>query len=363
MEDYLDFYFSQLPTDFPIDDINTILERLNNRNNLITGFIPPQVGFLNFEAFAYARLFENIEFTILADLNVVTDLEKIAKQKHYLKRNEIEIVAEIMAVAQAFDIIIDPSIAYHEFASLNGNKRAIEALSWFRLADSNRLNEWVDIAMGRKTNLSNMELVPEVYQDLEKPLMRWRKNYILALKISEIELKNLSPSVKVKHFVDWVLEYFFVAGPAIIFSSLYFSPNYQKSDMVKWLRSPNRDKAIKGIKNAAWDITQVSILVEKVNDKRYPQKRYIFASSDKKLIELSSLVLSYKSDLNGLKYELETKISSFWNGNDSNIIAKIICDAITVANSREAPNNTFGHEDYIGHLIEQGEKLILDWGV
>lgn len=355
-----------LPNDFPLKEIQTIIENLRDKTNFVTGYVSPDCGFMNFESLILSSRHETIlssrhETILILDRNIVTRMCSLARDG---VNNNDDLInsAEIMALAQVFDFLIDPSISYHELAHCEGNDTAIEELFWFRHADHNQARDWINIALGKQISLPvNSHGIRENH-NFAFPLTRWRRNYAAVLKIAEIELSIMPDIEKAKRFICWLINDYFVAGPAMIFAMIYFSPN-KLGQLIKSLRANDRCEAIKGVKNAAWDLTYLSEFVKKVNESSFEKQRYIFVTNDKVLSKLAEYLIIDAEDINEVELKYRKILSNRWKKKDAGIIAKLMCEAITAGKSREAPDNTFGHEDYIGHLIEQGEKLILDWGV
>ena len=61
---------------------------------------------------------------------------------------------------------------------------------------------------------------------------------------------------------------------------MFLGPIARKADLFKQLRSPARDRALAGIKNAAWDMTHLSDFSKRVQDSLISDRsrRFIFAT-------------------------------------------------------------------------------------
>jgi hypothetical protein len=81
---------------------------------------------------------------------------------------------------------------------------------------------------------------------------------------------------------------FLLAGPAALFVSMYYGPMAARAGLFKQLRSPDRDAAIRGTKNAAWDMTHLSDFALRVSRAEKERRRYIFASGDLSLVQIAS---------------------------------------------------------------------------
>ena len=137
------------PLDFPRDHLNQIGEKLMASGSVVPGFYPPEVGALHVDALAYGKLAEELDYTIMVDRNIASRIARIAREKQVGKRDYPTMTAvNLMALAQYLDLTIEPSIAFHELASTQGNKNAHEELSWFRAGDRSNPDAWLALAKG-----------------------------------------------------------------------------------------------------------------------------------------------------------------------------------------------------------------------
>ncbi|MEN3967499.1 hypothetical protein, partial [Mammaliicoccus sciuri] len=66
-----------------------------------------------------------------------------------------------------------------------------------------------------------------------------------------------------------------------------------RKGLLKQLKSPDRQRALDGVKNAAWDITHLSDFIKKVNDAEGGDTRYLFASADKTLHKMAKFLFDF----------------------------------------------------------------------
>jgi len=345
-----------LRPDFPAEDVRTIIHRLDGSQALVPGFIPAPAGFLRLETITYAALIEGVQTVVMPDRNIVSRMARIARTGLARPAEPTsQLAAEIMALCQTVDFDIEPSIAFHELAHRQGNDAALEELSWFRVADQNRRQTWLDIALGRASKLPVLSPAAEGFVDLAAPLNRWVRNYAVALKIASLELSPLARRAKARALFEWMVSDFIVAGPAAMFATMYLSPRAARARMMKHLRSPDRERALAGIRNAAWDITYLSEFVQRVKAANYNSQRFILATGDRTMAELASLLFPDIETLDGFRRILSSAIVPWW-GDDAPYVAKLICDAIEVGEAREPP--TSPSRNYVGDLIVAGETEI-----
>lgn len=354
-------YFMELDPQFPLDEVLQISSSLEESGILVPGYTPPDSGLLDITEMHLAKDIENIEILILPDRNIVSCIAQIARQGiEKPVARPIQLAAELMAYAQCLNLQFEPSIAYHELAHTTDNENAYDELRWFRIGDKDQPNEWIDIALGRKTILDKCEVQSNETRNLSFPLSRWRRNYLIALKIAEIELLELTPCNRAIYLFDWLYDRFFFAGPAAIFATMYFAPNAPRRDMIKKLRSNNRDRAIRGIRNAAWDMTHLSDFTRRVNEEGNQQYRYIFATADEALASLAPLLI-WSVGKDQIQNALAEKLTQWWPLNDAKALALNFNEKSNLAEHRPPPSSPNPEIDIIEEWTKEAEERIRLW--
>lgn len=345
---------------FPFDDVEAIGARLMASGALTPGFVPPAVGLLTVQAMLYADRIERLPTVLLPDRNVVTRMARIARDGSVGRGDKPTLLAlDLMAFCQAMNINIEPGLAFHELAQVMGDEVANEELRWFRVADTGeRATYWIDLAVGRSDRLPS--LAPDAPEDLplSLPPHRWRCNYAAMLMATALELDGtLSPVERFGRLLDWMMKEFILAGPAAMFCTKFLSPRAPRAGLVKGLRSPDRNRALAGVRNAAWDVTYLSELTKRAQPGRYATARCIFASADRALAELAPLLLIDVEDASDYRRELSKRLEPWWDG-DADRIAGMLVDAITAVEGRDAPVAPPGVDDYVGLKIAAGERRV-----
>jgi hypothetical protein len=270
------------------------------------------------------------------------------------------IAADVMAFAQAVDFNIDPSIAFHELGHKEGNEIACEELAWFRVADEGNARGWIDLAQGRINQLSS-DLAPDIeHLDLAHPLERWRRNYIVAHKVAELELSGRTPVRRALALFEWMVDDFFLAGPAAIFATMYFSPFARKRRLLKHLRSRDRERALSGLKNAAWDMTHLSELSRRAKMSTKSNTFYAFATADKGLAEIAP-VLTIDAQEEDFAGELARRLAGWWKPADAETLADSLFQHIRKIEGRAPPGPSWISDDPIQDLIDQAEARVRGW--
>jgi hypothetical protein len=157
-------------------------------------------------------------------------------------------------------------------------------------------------------------------------------------------------------------EAFIIGGPALIFAIYYLTPNSQRRGLLKNLRSDNRQRALDGVKNAAWDVTFLSDWILRVDRQKKEKMLTILCSLDRNLIRLANLLAPKRIDPNSpdsLKPSL-TELLAPWGNQVSKQVSEIIDRFLS---TRDNPRRQIHrpHEVDTDKMIALAEELIRDW--
>jgi len=349
-----------LSADFPYGDLHEIARTLELADIFVPGYIAPNVGLYHPDGFLYENHFQRIKTILLPDRNIVSRMAQVAKGEPIDEQRRL--AAAVLAFAQCLDILIEPSIAFHELAPKHGNDTAHDELAWFRVADNGNAHHWVAAALGRRQRIEPPNAATPVAQlDLAKPLRRWRRNYVAALKIGALELAGGTPLSRLLGLFEWMLRDFIIAGPAAMFACVYFAPNSPpRRGLLKHLRSRDRARAIAGTQNAAWDITHLSDLIDKVSKAPDGHPRYIFASLDDGLRGIAKLLFSGGVDSTA-QVELTRVLSQWWPPADAGAIADTLFALYARADDPDRQVHRNDTLDFVDAMIAAGEAEIAGW--
>ncbi len=347
-----------LPHDFPYMELLALGEMLEADSVFVAGYRPPPVGLCHPNAFIFEANFEQIQTILLPDRNIVSRMAKIvagAPMDAMLRK-----VAAIKAFCHFLDIQIEPSVAFHELAQTQGNDTANLELARFRDADNADPYPWLDLAFGQKDALApiNPKRSPESY-DLAFPLRRWRRNYIVALKIAELELSVRPNLDRVLKLLTWMRDDFIIAGPAALLACIYFAPNSPpRRGLFKQLRSSNRQRAIDGVRNAAWDLTHVSEVVRKVNEAGNGPVRLLFASFDEGLRKLAGILFAISTESFSEELLAEA-LTPWWNQAQAEQIGRSLAELVRDINDEGRIQRQANSPLSIDDMIQLGEQFIV----
>ncbi|SPS01524.1 hypothetical protein [Cupriavidus taiwanensis] len=347
-----------LPPNFPYRRLRALGEMLEADGVFVPGYWPPPVGLCHPNAFIFETHFEKIQTILLPDRNIVSRMVKIAAGATMDAR--LRKIAAIKAFCHFLDIQIEPAVAFHELAQTQGNDAANLELARFRDADNADPYPWLDLALGNLDALGPTEPQhPPESHDLAFPLRRWRRNYIAALKIAELELSGGPNLERMLKLLAWMRDDFIIAGPAALLASIYFAPNSPpRRGLFKQLRSSNRLRALDGVRNAAWDLTHLSEMIRKVNEANAGPLRLLFASFDEGLRSLARLL--FATSAHGFsEVRLVEELIPWWSRAHAERIAKSLAELLADLNDEGRKQRQANAPVSIDEMIRQGEQALL----
>lgn len=351
--------FIWLSPDFPVSAYPDVCAVLQSADCCVAGYHPPQVGFFDLGGQLYQKNMLGMQTVLLPDRGVVSRCAQLARGHRVTTDQQLRYAAALLVFCRCADILIEPSVAFHELAHKQSNEVAWDELGWFRTADNACCDDLIEVALGRKDKLSEQHSPRPVSRtDLAGPLKRWRRNYILALKIAELECTQLRPLERVKALLEWMETDFIFGGPAALLGCLYLAPNSPpRAGLFKQLRSANRVAALDGVRNMAWDLTHLSDFVLRVNEANSEErKRYIFASFDNNFrnIVRVCMLASYNQE----EQLLEEKLAQWWPEDDAAKIVAALMDSIQRISGPDWSAKEAPVPNYVDVLIERGENTI-----
>ena len=356
---------------FPLstEDDKEIAGMLRARGVFAPSFVP-QVDEDIYEPLFYRRQssYHDTNTTLLADRNVVTRWLALLSGK--TATSEDRLAAAIMAFAQSANILVEPNLALYEAAAVGGSKVTNNELRQFRIADNLNTKHWADLAIGRIEELSipesELPALPTNSEeiDFEVRLRRWLRNYIILLKLAELELRGLDRFQRITELARWMHQDFIIGGPALIFAIHYLAPNSERRGLLKNLRSMDRERALRGIRNASWDLTLLSDWIRRGEEQKAKNTLTLLCSLDRKLIYLSHMLAPQSDADSSVEFRKTSlkKILEPWGKKQAREISELIewfqANADNPSRQIHRP-----HEVDIDRMMEAGEKFVTDWKI
>lgn len=350
----------------PIDpgDLRRIAEQLRSADVFTPTFLAPEVD--HYDPAIYLQQSHRFATgTVLrVDRNVFTRL--LGMVRGHSPSDAHRISAGVLAFAQCADIDVEPNIALYEGAQLHGQEAALDELKSFRIADNVHPGYWAEIALGRCDQVGEVPEMPmggpgDSEVDFTMPLRRWRRNYVLCLKLAALELSGGGASQRLQEFIRWSYNDFILGGPAIALAAHYLAPNGRRKRLLKSLRSEDRERAIGGVRNAAWDLTLVSEWLLDIESQEQSSRLVLLTSLDAGVHNLARAVAETSRSANSSEDALRVTLRALWGEAAGNSLAT---EVEGLYGSREAPHRRI-HDpsppETVDDLIAAGEARIRAW--
>ena len=350
----------------PLDasDVAALAAMLRGRDVFTPSFITTAgADVYNPLTYAQQRVTSGTETVLVADRNIFS--RWLALLNGTVAGPEHRVVAAVMAFAQCAGVMIEPNIALYEVAATAGSNAANEELRQFRIADNLEPSYWAEVALGRASRLSftqqgdTLSVKPI---DFETPLHRWRRNYVITLKIAELALRGGRAESQMAELLRWMYEDFLIGGPAVILAAHYLAPNSDRRGLLKNLWSSDRDRAVLGVRNAAWDMTLLSDWVVRVQKQERRNELALLCSLDRKVLEFARLLTDEPVEEPTTVSPISMIFESLWGtaaGRRLSTLAEhYLADAGNPARQLHRPEEV-GY--YVGQLILEGEAFIHRW--
>ncbi len=202
---------------------------------------------------------EKNKFFALLDRNIYTDIIAVAKSSGTKPHTPQQKVAcALLAFLQLAEVNIEPNMAINEYVDSGHYEEAVAELRLFRAVDNLDPRILIELALDRRNEIPagmlNWTAVESVEPKKGEDFLRWKIHYGFVLKLAIIELQGGKPVEKLERFLDWVYKEYIFISSAIIFGLVYFSEKRFKG-MVKHIGSGDKDKVLRGVRNATWDMT------------------------------------------------------------------------------------------------------------
>lgn len=275
------------------------------------------------------------------------------------------LAAGVMAFAQCAGIDIEPNLALYEVAQRLGVDAAQNELEVFRFADHTHPGYWAEVALGTANEVTPPESVTppatDDVVDFGMLLRRWRRNYALALKLAELELEGGSSSRRMSRLLKWMYDDFILGGPAIALAAVYLAPNAERRGLLKGIRSAERDRAIDGVRNAAWDLTLVSELMKAVETQNADARLTLLASLDRAVHGIARSVLDIRSANSRPGNRMTEILTGLWGETVGSRLGDEIAEYYSTRGAVHRQINKSTEVDWVSECIARGEDTVRRW--
>lgn len=280
----------------PVDNesLAEIQVMLRERDVFTSGYEHVGVDVYDSVTYLQDQLLYDTSFCFRYDRNVLSRLVEVVEGKPL--STEHRVACGIQMLAQITEAVVEPNIALYELGSGRSHADANEQLTLFRCIDHTHPQHWADLATGRANALRARQLGDWDGQSIKeanyaKTLNHWRASLAVCLKIASLELNSMGAEAKMLELIRWMEEDLCFLWPGVILANRYLAPDARRSGLFKHLRSQNRGKALRGIRNQAWDLTLVYAWMNDSRGSDATDRIVILASLDRGLHSIARLVL------------------------------------------------------------------------
>lgn len=280
-------------TPLPLKEVLSLQELLRASNCFVPSFVGADAYSVATYITQYARY--RTPTTFLFDRNLYSQVVTLAKGSRITP--ETCFAAAVMAFASCAAAQIEPNLAIYEGSASGAHPAWRRDLAIFRGADDIHPGNWAALALGYSTHfdrrIPGKRLRSEAFKDFDpnRKLRFYSFVYPIALKMAIISRAGGSPDKKMIELLDWIYHYWYFSHPAILLATYALSRTPPKNAF-KNVRSPNREKALAGAKNAAWDLVYITEWFEKIRVQARTPELTVLCSRDRLLLKVAALLSS-----------------------------------------------------------------------
>lgn len=306
---------------------------------------------------------EKNKFFALLDRNIYTDIIAVAESRGTKPHTPQQKVAcALLAFLQLAEVTIEPNIAINEYidSSTKHHKEAVAELHLFRAVDNLDPRILIELALGRRNKIPLDMLNWQGHEHVEskkgEDFLRWKIHYGFALKMAIIEHQGGKPVEKLERFLDWVYKEYVFIGSAIIFGLVYFSEHRLKG-MVKHIGSGDRDKVLRGLRNATWDMTVAYSWSKKAMAEKEDGVIWLLCTADKALRTFADSIVVTGDELEQKKKAVFCNYLGDQKGSQIHDMLVNMQNTRCGDSSRRAYN--LGHVSNLYPVVDELEKELL----
>lgn len=220
------------------------------------------------------------------DRNLMSSLTRAAKNGIITTKDERDAIT-LLAFLRASEIEIEPGIGLAEYTDTYCNPTPSAELQLLRKIDNIPSDNLLALSKG-ETDLIDInkssykgDLVIRNGPKSGHDIHQWEMHYGYALMAFIFHHQNLTPLQYAKKYIHWMWQDFAIGSLSIPFIAVFLSQKF--GGVIKGINSLDEKKAIKGIKNAAWDMTIVHYWTNFVIHRKRNGPLLILCTQDKAL--------------------------------------------------------------------------------
>ena len=268
------------------------------RRQALCGAINPSADWYDPTWYAQEQALRGMKFTLLLDRNVYTRAVRLADCENGHFVDDHRDAAAVLCFAHCCGLTTDYTIAVLEHELDSGDRRFGEELAKFKRVWAAGAQSLADFALARSTTVTRPPGPTSLPSNLSEPgeaarPTAWLLNYGCALKLASL---ILDPEIagdfdRMIMYLRWCYDEFFFSAGATVYGSLALAPS-RKARMFKSLKGTNEERAVRGIRNAAWDMTLISEWETRQGYLHATRDCHLICSFDHVITDVASVVMS-----------------------------------------------------------------------
>lgn len=310
-----------LATRFPIAprDIALLADMLR-RANAVVGALNPSADWYDPMWYVQEQALSNMKFTLLVDRNVYSIANALSDVRKCSNTDQHRTAAAALCFAHCCSLQIETKMALLEHDLDSDDARVHTELPQFHRVFAAGPKALAEFALGRIQTLKLLPPEPNAERTTvnagiteEHRPAAWRWNYGCALKIASLllDLTFKNDVDRLIVYLNWCYDEFFFSAAATVYGSLALSPK-RKGNMFKKLRSAQATAAMRGIRNAAWDMTLLSEWEIKQKKMTSTKNHYLICSLDRAVTDVANTVMCQGLDEQARSKVLRSRFISEW---------------------------------------------------
>ena len=233
------------------------------------------------------------EVTFLIDRNIYSQILAMAKGAVTSERTRV--AAGLMAFASCANVHIEPSVAIYEGSASGAVGGWRNDLSLFRQVDKVHPGHWAALALGQIERFPPQIIGKRVRAQVSEhfdPKAKLKSHefvYPHLLKLASLTRGPGNPDSKMCGFLDWMYASWQFSAPATLFACAILARDPPKNAF-KNIGSANRNRALAGVKNAAWDLVYLTEWYKSIRVQEDNNRLTAVCSGDVLLLRVAELL-------------------------------------------------------------------------
>jgi len=237
---------------------------------------------------------DETETTFYLDRNIFSQVLDLVGGHKVSDRNRLG--ASVMAFVACAESNVSASVAMFEGHLSGASRDWKEEKILFETATALSAREWASISLGYAESLKsaatmdrNGIMLPEGF-DISRAQSPFGFVYPALLYVAILQRRGGSKAHRMSAFIRWVHERWLYSFPVLLFAMKTFSSKPFRGAL-KGIGSADPDRVLRGVRNAAWDLTHITHLFKETKSQSEQNRLSVFCSADKETVALADWLM------------------------------------------------------------------------